>query len=235
MAIFVVSHGAWSAGWAWKKMHPLMSARGHRLITPTLTGLGERSHLARPDIDLETHIADILGVLKYEDLTGVNLIGHSYSGMVVTGVADRARGRIKQLIYVDAFVPRDGESAFDVLPAATRAQRQAGASNSADGWRMPPGPMPPDTSPEDRAWCEPLRVPQPVKTFEQKLKFQNGPLTLPRYYIYCQRKSADDRFRVFYDRAKSEGWAGTHEIDSSHNPHLTCPDVLADLLTRIAV
>ena len=74
MAIFVVSHGAWSAGWAWKKMHPLMSARGHRLITPTLTGLGERSHLARPDIDLETHIADILGVLKYEDLTGVNLI-----------------------------------------------------------------------------------------------------------------------------------------------------------------
>ena len=129
MATFLVSHGAWSAGWAWKKMHPLMSARGHRLITPTLTGLGERSHLARPDIDLETHIADILGVLKYEDLTGVNLIGHSYSGMVATGVADRARERIKQLIYVDAFVPRDGESAFDVLPESVRAQRQAGASN----------------------------------------------------------------------------------------------------------
>ncbi len=235
MATFVVSHGAWSAGWAWKKMRSPMSARGHRLITPTLTGLGERSHLAHPDIDLETHIADMLGVLKYEDLTEVNLIGHSYSGMVATGVADRARGRIKQLIYVDAFVPRDGESAFDVLPAATRAQRQAGASNSPDGWRMPPGPMPPDTSPEDRVWCEPLRVPQPVKTFEQKLKFQNGPLTLPRHYIYCLRKSADDRFRLFYDRARNEAWAGAHEIDASHNPHLTCPDELADLLTRIAI
>jgi pimeloyl-ACP methyl ester carboxylesterase len=233
MATFVVSHGAWSAGWAWRKMHPLMSARGHRFITPTLTGLGERSHLARPDIDLETHIADILGVLKYEDLNDVNLIGHSYSGMVATGVADRARQRIKQLIYVDAFVPNDGESAFDVLPAATRAQRQAGASNSLDGWRIPPGPMPADTSPEDRAWCEPLRVPQPVKTFEQKLKFESGPLTLPRHYIYCLRKSPDDRFRVFHERAKSEGW-GTHEIDSSHNPHLTCPDVLADLLAKIA-
>jgi pimeloyl-ACP methyl ester carboxylesterase len=235
MATFVVSHGAWSAGWAWAKMHPLMNARGHRLVTPTLTGLGERSHLAQPDIDLETHIADMLGVLKYEDLTEVNLIGHSYSGMVATGVADRARGRIKQLVYVDAFVPRDGESAFDVLPESTRKQRQAGAGNSPDGWRIPPGPMPPDTPLDIRAWCEPLRVPQPVKTFEQKLKFENGPLTLPRHYVYCLRKSPDDRFRIFYDRARSEGWAGAHEIDSSHNPHLTCPDVLADLLTNTAI
>lgn len=234
MATFLVCHGAWSAGWAWAKMHPLMSARGHRLITPTLTGLGERSHLAHPDIDLETHIADILGALKYEGLSHVNLIGHSYSGMVATGVADRARDRIAQLIYIDAFVPRDGESAFDVLPESVRAQRQAGASSNADGRGIPPGPMPPDTPPEIRAWCEPLRVPQPVKTFEQKLKLRNGPLTLPRQYVYCLRKSPDDRFRVFYERARSDGWA-THEIDASHNPHLTCPDVLADLLDRIAV
>jgi pimeloyl-ACP methyl ester carboxylesterase len=233
MATFLVCHGAWSASWAWKLMHPLMTARGHRLITPTLTGLGERSHLARPDIDLETHIADILGVLKYEDLRDINLIGHSYSGMVATGVADRARERIKQLIYIDAFVPRDGESAFDVLPESVRAQRQAGASGSPDGRGIPPGPMPPDTPPDIRAWCEPLRVPQPVKTFEQKLAFKNGALTLPRQYVYCQRKSADDRFRVFYDRAKADGWA-VHEIDSSHNPHLTCPAMLADLLTTIA-
>src|SRR6202162_4935773 len=112
MVTFVVAHGAWGAGWVWKKMHPLMQARGHRLITPTLTGLGERSTLASPTIDLETHIADILGVLKFEDLTGVNLIGHSYGGMVATGVADRARKRIAQLIYLDAFAPNDGESAF---------------------------------------------------------------------------------------------------------------------------
>jgi pimeloyl-ACP methyl ester carboxylesterase len=234
MATFVVSHGAWSAGWAWKKMRPLMAARGHILFTPTLTGIGERSHLAHPGIDLDTHIADILGVLKYEDLNGVNLIGHSYSGMVATGVADRACDRVAQVIYLDAFVPRDGESAFDVLPESTRAQRQAGASQSVEGWRIPPGPMPPDTPADDRAWCEPLRVPQPVKTFEQKLKLQNGPLTLPRQYIYCTRNPPDDRFRVFYERAKRDGW-GTHEIDASHNPHITCPDVLANLLTKIAI
>jgi pimeloyl-ACP methyl ester carboxylesterase len=228
MAIFVVAHGAWSAGWGWKKMHPLMAARGHRLITPTLTGLGERAHLARPDIDLETHVADIVGVLEFEDLSHVNLIGHSYGGMVATGVADRARARVARLIYVDAFVPNDGDSAFDLMPPAIRAQRQAG-----DGWRIPPGPMPPDTPPQDVAWCMPRRLPQPVKTFEQKLSLQGGALTLPRHYIYCQRHSPDDRFRPFYERAKREGW-GAHEIDSSHNPHITCPQVLAELLDRIA-
>ena len=99
---------------------------------------------------------------------------------------------------------------------------------------IPPGPMPPDTPAEDRAWCEPRRVPQPAKTFEQKLKLQNGALTLPRHYIYCTRNPPDDRFRPFYERAKREGW-GASEIDASHNPHITCPEVLADLLTRIAL
>src|ERR1700681_2293830 len=120
MVTFVVAHGAWGAGWVWKKMHPLLSARGHRLITPTLTGLGERAHLAHADIDLETHIADVLGMLTYEDLRGVNLIGHSYGGMVATGIADRARERIAKLIYIDAFVPNDNESIVDLLPAAAR-------------------------------------------------------------------------------------------------------------------
>lgn len=229
MATFVVAHGAWSAGWAWKKMHPLMQARGHRLITPTMTGLGERGHLARPDIDLNTHIADILGVLTFEGLTNVNLIGHSYGGMVATGVADRARSRIAKLIYLDAFAPNDGDSVMNLLPAAARALRQV----SPDGM-IPPVPMPPDTPDEDRNWCAPLRLPQPAKTFEQKLMLQGGPLTLPRHYIYCSRIAPDDRFRRFYERAKREGW-GTTEIDASHNPHITCPDVLAALLDKIAV
>jgi pimeloyl-ACP methyl ester carboxylesterase len=229
MATFVVAHGAWSAGWGWKKMHPLMSTRGHRLITPTLTGLGERGHLAHPNIDLDTHITDILGVIEFEDLTNVSLIGHSYGGMVATGVADRARKRIAQLIYIDAFVPDDGDSVIDLLPEAARAQRKP----SPDGF-IPPVPMPPDTAPEDRAWGEPLRLPQPAKTFDQKLRIQNGALTLPRHYIYCTRNAPDDRFRQFYARAKRENW-GAYEIDSSHNPHITCPDALADLLTRIAV
>src|ERR1700692_147822 len=104
-------------------MHPLMSAAGHRLVTPTYTGLGEREHLAHRSVDLETHIADILNVIRYEDLRDVVLIGHSYGGMVATGVADRARDRIAQLIYLDAFVPKDEQSLFD-LNEAGRAHMQ---------------------------------------------------------------------------------------------------------------
>src|SRR5947209_19348422 len=105
MATFLVAHGAWSAGWAWKKMRPLMRAAGHDFWTPTYTGLGERAHLAKPDVDLDTHIQDILAVLEAEDLNDVYLIGHSYGGMVATGIADCARARMKQRVYVSAVAP----------------------------------------------------------------------------------------------------------------------------------
>ena len=152
MALFVVAHGAWSAGWAWKKMHPLMAVRGHRLVTPTYTGSASGGISRIPDIDLETHIADMLAVLEFEDLRDVILIGHSYGGMVATGVADRARERVATLVYLDAFAPRDGESAFDILPQATRDQRRAGVG---EGWSIPPGPMPPDTPDADKEWAAP--------------------------------------------------------------------------------
>ena len=230
MATFVVAHGAWSAGWAWKKMHPLLAAKGHRLVTPTCTGLGERAHLASRDIDLDTHIADIVNVLEFEDLAGVHLIGHSYGGMVATGVADRARSRIAALIYVDAFAPRDGDSVFSLLPEQTRAQRAGGAA--ATGF-IPSGAMPPDTSAEDVAWCTPRRKPQPVKTFEQAIRLKED-FTGPRHYIYCPKHSPDDRFGQFYQRAQREKWAGAHALDASHNPHITVPETLANLLDTIA-
>jgi pimeloyl-ACP methyl ester carboxylesterase len=231
MATFLVAHGAWSAGWAWKKMRPLLRASGHELFTPTHTGLGERAHLASPGIDLDTHIADVLGVLQCEDLKNVILIGHSYGGMVATGVADRARERIARLVYIDAFAPRDGDSIFSLTPDRQAAMTEA-ARKGGDGWKMPANPMPPDTPEADQAWAMPRRMPQPIKTFEQKLRLQNGELTLPRHYIYCSRCTPDDRFRQFYERARREGW-GHEEIDASHNPHITAPDALAALLDGV--
>ena len=128
LATIVLAHGAWSAAWAWKKVRPLMAAAGHQFFTPTYTGLGERAHLASPSNDLETHIQDLLGVLKFEDLREVVLIGHSYGGMVATGVADRARDRVARLIYLDAFVPANGQALIDLVPparaATTAGQRQ---------------------------------------------------------------------------------------------------------------
>src|SRR3712207_1095869 len=109
MATYVLVHGAWHGGWCWKRVMPLLRAAGHDVFAPTLTGLGERSHLAGPDVGLETHVQDVLGVLAYEDLEGVILVGHSLAGSVITPVAERAPGRVAQLVYLDAAVPSDGE------------------------------------------------------------------------------------------------------------------------------
>ena len=234
MATFVVAHGAWSAGWAWKKMRPLLRERGHELFTPTYTGLGERSHLANKEIDLETHIADVLGVLEYEDLRGITLIGHSYGGMVATGVADRATARIAQLVYLDAFVPRDGQSLVDLISPEARQARSRAVESAGEGWRIPPNPMPPDTAPEDVAWAMPRRVMQPRKTFEQPLRLTGAVERLPRAYIYCKRKAGDDPFRQFAERLRdAQGWK-YFEMDASHSPHITAPRELAALLEKIA-
>jgi pimeloyl-ACP methyl ester carboxylesterase len=231
-ATFLVCHGAWSAGWAWKKMHPLMQAAGHRLVTPSYTGLGERAHLANPSIDLETHIQDILNVIKYEDLRDIVLVGHSYGGMVATGVADRARDRVRQLVYIDAFVPDDGQSLLDLNePGRARMQELAKAG---DGWRVPPNPTPPDTPQADLAWLTERRVDMPIKCFLAPLQLQGGALTLPRSYIYATRITPADTFGRFAARAKSEpGWR-YYEIDASHSPNVTAPEALMALLEKIA-
>jgi pimeloyl-ACP methyl ester carboxylesterase len=227
---FLVCHGAWSAGWAWKKMHPRMLAAGHRLVTPSYTGLGERAHLANPSIDLETHIADILNVIRYEDLHDIVLIGHSYGGMVATGVANRARDRVAQLIYLDAFVPKDGQSLLDLNePARERMQELA---KTGDGWRVPPNPTPPDTPQADVEWLTERRVDMPIKCFETRLKLSGEP-SMPRSYIYATRVTPADTFSPFARRAQSEpGWR-YHEIDASHSPNVTAPEALMALLQRI--
>lgn len=229
---FLVCHGAWSAGWAWKKMHPLMQAAGHRLVTPSYTGLGERAHLANPSIDLEAHIADMLAVIRYEDLRDIVLLGHSYGGMVATGVADRARERVAQLIYLDAFVPRDGQSLFDLNEVAIEKMRDA--ARNGDGWRIPPMPTPPDTSPADVEWLTARRADMPLKCFEQRLTLQHGEPALPRSYIYATRITPADTFGQFAKRTKAEAGWRYFEIDASHAPNVTAPEALMALLIEIA-
>ena len=233
MANIVLAHGAWSAAWAWKKMRPLLRAAGHEFYSPTYTGLGERAHLARPEVDLSTHVQDVLAVLEFEDLKDVVLLGHSYGGMVATGVADQARNRIARVVYIDAFAPKDGQSLFDLTGPKAEGNMRAGAAKDGDGWKLPINPMPPDTSPEDQAWAMPRRRPQPIRTFEEKIKLQSAEPPPPRHYIYAKTNGPGDVFRQFGERARSEAGWKYYEIDSSHNPHITCPDVLMSLLTEI--
>jgi pimeloyl-ACP methyl ester carboxylesterase len=232
MATFLICHGAWSAGWAWKKMRPLLRRAGHEVFTPTYTGLGERAHQASPDVDLETHIRDVLGVIEFEGLSDITLMGHSYGGMVITGAADHVPAKIKQMIYLDAFVPQNGQS---VASLRTPGPRPATAPGGAgESWLLPPNPPPPDTSPADLAWITPLRRPQPVKTFTQPISLEHPPPKVRRSYIYCTKKGGEDPFLQFYTRLKSDPAWRTYAMDASHSPNVTAPDALAALLCEIA-
>lgn len=215
-------------------MHERLRSRGHVLLAPTLTGLGERAHLASPAIDLETHVADILGVMRCEGLRDVILVGHSYGGMVATVVADRIADRVSQLVYLDAFVPRDGECLLDLMarPAAERMVEAAG--RDGQGWKVPPNPLPPDTPPDDAEWMLPLREMQPIATFRQPARIGAAVEAIARSYIYCSRAAPGDVFRRFLERARAEGGWHCEEIDASHNPHVTAPDALTPVLDRLA-
>ncbi|HZT51849.1 MAG TPA: alpha/beta fold hydrolase [Stellaceae bacterium] len=231
MATIVLAHGAWSAAWAWKKMRPLMARSGHAFFAPTYTGLGERAHLAHAGIDLDTHVADVLGVLEFEDLRDVVLLGHSYGGMVATGVADRARDRIAQLIYLDAFVPKDGQALFDLVPEAQRQRMKASAAANG-GWRVAPNPTPADTSPEDQAWIAGKRLPHPLKCLEMPLRLRHGPLTLPRSYIVATRNTEGPFAPFAAEARRTPGWS-CYEIDATHSPNITAPEALMALIDRI--
>jgi pimeloyl-ACP methyl ester carboxylesterase len=140
MATYMLVHGGWDGGWAWTPVAKKLRSTGHEVFTPTLTGSGERAHLASPEIDLDTHILDVVNVLHYEDLHEVVLVGSSGGGMVITGVAEKAPERIDRLIYLDAFAPRDGESIWDMLGPELQASFEQVAEERGDGWRVPTDP-----------------------------------------------------------------------------------------------
>ena len=136
MATFVLVHPAWFGGWCWKKVSPLLHARGHAVHTP-LTGLGERVHLARPEVGLDTHVDDVVNLLTYEDLHDVVLVGTSSGGVVITGVVDRVPERIGHLVYLDAFVPEDGQSMLDIIPPERRPVMEKLVQTEGHGWLLP--------------------------------------------------------------------------------------------------
>ena len=234
MATVLIAHGAWGGGWAWRRLRAPLGDAGHELFTPTCTGLGDRSHLASPSIDLETHISDVAAVFAFEDLRDVILVGHSYGGMVATGVADRVPERIAEIVYLDAFVPRDGESVLDFHGPELAAELRERARLGGDGWAIPPSPLAPDVSPADAEWLTPRRKPQPLRTFEQKIRLSGNAPALPRSYIYCTRKGPGDVFARFAAEARRDrdGWR-YFEIDFGHTPNITAPLALAAIFEGI--
>jgi pimeloyl-ACP methyl ester carboxylesterase len=225
---FLLVHGGMVGGWCWKKVRHCLEGKGHVVWTPTLTGLGERKHLSHPGVDLELHINDIVNMISYEDLSDIILVGHSYGGMVITGVADRVPQKINRLIYLDALIPQNGESMFDIVDPKIISYLTNAAQAEGDGWQVPP---PPPQSynfddPEDTKWVTSKSTPHPLKSFEQRLSLQNSPKAFPKHYIKCLR---DHSLDSMLERAKNMGFTCSL-IDSGHFPMITEPEKLCTLL-----
>jgi pimeloyl-ACP methyl ester carboxylesterase len=226
---YMLVHGAWHGGWCWAKVARLLRDAGHEVYTPTLTGLGERAHLARPEVDLETHIQDVVAALESEELRQVTLVGHSYGGMVITGVAARTTGRIGHLVYLDAFVPEAGKSMLDYVGARAGAMREAAAAHG-EGWKLPA--FPPErfgvTSQRDTEWLNKHLVPQPLRTLEQPLPAAGGD-KLKRTYIYCS-KPATGTFDQFAERLRDDRKWTFHDVKTGHDAMVTAPGEIAKIL-----
>jgi pimeloyl-ACP methyl ester carboxylesterase len=230
---FVLVHGAWHGGWCWKKLTPLLRAAGHEVYTPTLSGLGERAHLLSPQIGLATHIADIAALLEYEDLHNVVLVGHSYGGMVITGVAEVSARRLAHLVFLDAFVPQDGQSLFDTIPDHGAAMKKI-AEEAGNGWNVPLENATFGVTDEaDITWLSTRITAQPLRSFEEPVRLSDpAALTLPRSYVLC-RKEGPSLFPAFAEQAQRDGW-GYYELMTSHDAMITVPEELADILVKVA-
>jgi pimeloyl-ACP methyl ester carboxylesterase len=237
MATFVLVHGGGHGGWCYQKVARRLRAAGHEVHCPTLTGLGERAHLLNADIDLDTHIQDVVALMTFEGLSDIILVGHSYGGMVITGVADRVPDRIRELVYLDAAHPQDGESLEILAPAQMEPTRAMG--RTVDGIELVMWPFPGMasffgiTDPADVTWTEERLTPHPWKCFGQPLRLENGAAAfrLPRTNINCTQALQNSPDEA---RARQLDGHRNFEIDTGHDLMITEPDAVATMLLEVA-
>lgn len=224
MSTFVLVHGAWHGSWCWKRVRRALQLQGHEVFTPTLSGIGERAHLLDSAIDLETQTCDVVNLIRWEELDDIILCGHSYGGMVVTAVADRLSERIRSLVYLDAFVPEDGESLTQFAPIA---QEQL-----LEGWKCKPISAEVfGVNPADREWVDRQCTLQSLACFTQPVRLGGGLAQVKRVtYVYASGWAAGHSpFEPFYLKAKARGWR-TQELDCGHDVMLDRPGELIQVL-----
>ena len=234
----VLVHGAWHGGWCWQRVLPLLQVAGLNAHAVTLTGVGERAHLMSPDIRLSTHIQDVLGVIEANELTHVVLVGHSYAGMVITGAADQLQqsqpGLLASLVYLDAVTPHPGESWSSQHTPETIAQR-LGVARASGGISF----APPDASVfgltgADRDWVNRRQTPQPLAVYQDTLAFEAARVaSVPRTFIDCT-SPALPTIAVMRQRVRQESGWEVMELTTGHDPMVSAPGMLAEMLSSIA-
>jgi pimeloyl-ACP methyl ester carboxylesterase len=226
---FVLVPGAWHGGWAWQRVAPLLRAAGHDVHTPTLTGVSDRAHLLSPSVGLTAHVTDVVSLIEAYGLSDVVLVGHSYGGQVITGVADRIADRIAKRVYLDAFAGDDGEAAIDLQPETVAGHYRESVAEQGFGWLIPVRSLAKMgvADEADVAWLTPRLTPHPWLTFTEPLSLTGAGQLVPAEFIECV-----DWMRVFRgqrERAEARGWP-VRELATGHEAMVTAPKALADLL-----
>jgi pimeloyl-ACP methyl ester carboxylesterase len=236
---FLLVHGAWHGGWCWDAVAGLLRAQGHAVWAPTLPGMAEDALNATPQINLDSHIRAVMNLIDDKGLRDFALVGHSYGGMVVSGVADQRADRLRSLVYLDAFLPDDGQGMSDILPPSSWSRSRDAAEKSSSGFLIPsPPPAFFGIPPELAAKVQPLLTGQPIATFTQRIQFRHGgwKAVTRRTYIGCDQPAAATltTFAAIKNRVKAEpGWR-YQSLAAGHDAMLTQPRELADALEAAA-
>jgi len=239
MTTFVLVHGAWGGSYGFRWVRPLLQAEGHEVFTPSLTGIGERSHLTSPTVGLSTHVQDVVNTVLYEDLTDIVLLGFSYGGMVVTGALDYIGDRVQHLVYLDALVPADGSSAVDIMGLNLGASGEPGDQvDPGSSWLIPPRPRPLADA-ELMAWSEARRSNQPARTLTEPVQLSK-PLEdwpIPLTFIKATDDPDEDADSAFWKMARiaeaSERWS-YREIATNHMVPITRPQEFVAMLVALS-
>jgi len=230
---FLLVHGAWGGGWHWRRVADRLRSRGHIVFAPTLTGLGERAHQLHPGVNLSLHIADVLAVIKYEQLNDFVLVGHSYGGCVISGVAEAIPDKIRSVVFLDAFVPDNGDALVDLVQLAVqeiiRGAQARGETTvpvrDAAAFRM---------NEKDRAWADSLAGPQPIGTFLEKIKLTGARERIAKKTYVRASGYPNVSFDKAYARAKADPTWRTYEVNCGHHVMIDEPERLTEILLEVA-
>lgn len=229
----VLVHGAWHGGWCYQRVVPILTAAGHRVYAPTLTGLGERSHLLSKSVNLETHTEDIVNLILWEDLQDVVLVGHSYGGAVISAAIEQVAPRIASAVFLDAFMPQSGESIADLSPTAQGKMREMEANGTVG---IPPIPARAIAVNErDQAWVDAKCTPQPLQTFLDRPSLTGARERVPRKLYVRAAGYAGPTFEAALERLQADTTWTTHSLSCGHDMMIDQPRQTADLILRAAV
>ena len=230
---FVLVHGAWHGGWCWRRVSDLLEKQGHKVFTPTLTGLGERSHLMRAGINVSTHVTDVVNLLKWEKLSGVVLCGHSYGGMVISGVAEQAADKIASIVFLDAFIPDSGDSMEQLTSGAVRDQLKA-ALERGDLGVAPRSAAAFLVNEKDQAWIDAMCVPQPIGTMSEKIALTGARDKIAKKSYIRAGAYPNPGFDKAMARVQTDKSWRVYSVPCGHDVMVDMPERLAEILVEVA-